>query len=61
MASDGAGACISGTVGNEPFNEPSLGDADAFVFKVSHPPFLSGISDAFNGQLGSAESIWAAP
>ncbi len=60
LATDGAAAFVSGSVGNEPFGEPSLGDSDAFVLKVPHPPSLNGISDAFNGQPGSAESTWTA-
>ena len=60
VATDGAGAYIVGNVHDNPFGDPPIGDSDAFVFKVPHPPLLSGISDAFNGQTGSAASTWTA-
>ena len=60
IATDGAGAYVAGGVNFAPFGEPTVGDADAFVFKVPHPPLLSGISDAFNGQPGTAQSTWTA-
>lgn len=60
VATDGAGAYVAGGVTYDPFGVPTLGDTDAFVFKVPHPPLLSGISDAFNGQPGTAQSTWTA-
>lgn len=60
VATDGAGAYVAGQATYTPFDQPTIGDSDAFLFKVPHPPLLSGISDAFNGQPGSAASTWTA-
>ncbi|MBI1895772.1 MAG: SBBP repeat-containing protein [Acidobacteria bacterium] len=60
VATDSTGAYVAGAAGLAPFGEASIGDLDAFVFKVPHPPFLSGVSDAFTGQAGVAPTTWTA-
>jgi uncharacterized protein (TIGR03437 family) len=60
VATDASGAYVTGGAGHNQIGEPGLGDEDAFVFKVPHPPFLSGVSDAFTGQSGVAPTTWTA-
>lgn len=59
-AADGSGAYITGSSGGMQVGPNPIGDMDGYVFKVPHPPLLSGISDAFNGQVGVAPSTWMA-
>jgi uncharacterized protein (TIGR03437 family) len=60
VATDSAGAyVVGGSSGNQVGPNP-IGDQDAFVFKVPHPPALRGVSDAFTGQIGVAPTTWTA-
>jgi uncharacterized protein (TIGR03437 family) len=53
VAADSAAAYVAGGAGGQ-LGQEFFGDQDAFVFKVPHPPLLSSVSDAFNGQPGVA-------
>jgi uncharacterized protein (TIGR03437 family) len=59
VATDSTGAYVAGEAGLfSELGQQSLGDSDAFVFKVPHPPALNGVSDAFNGQPGVSSTTW---
>ena len=59
-AADGSGAYITGDSGGMQLGPNPIGDQDGFLFKIPHPPLLSGLSDAFTGQPGVAPSTWIA-
>lgn len=60
VAVDSQAAYAAGGSNGNHLGETPIGDQDAFVIKVPHPPFLSGVSDAFNGQPGVAPTTWMA-
>ena len=60
VATDSSGAYVAGAANGAQLGQTGIGDTDAFVFKVPHPPILSGVSDAFNGQAGVAPTTWTA-
>jgi uncharacterized protein (TIGR03437 family) len=60
VATDASGAYVTGGTSGVQFGQQPVGDQDVFVFKVPHPPLLSGVAEAFNGQVGSAQSTWTA-
>ncbi|MBI2688114.1 MAG: SBBP repeat-containing protein [Acidobacteria bacterium] len=60
VATDSTAAYVAGGTDSNQLGQTGLGDQDAFVFKVPHPPFLSGVSDAFTGQAGVAPTTWTA-
>lgn len=61
IASDSSGVYVGGLTSFTNLGETVyFGDSDAFVFKVPHPPVLSGVGDAFTGQSGTAPTTWTA-
>ncbi|MCL5743289.1 MAG: hypothetical protein M1541_05075, partial [Acidobacteria bacterium] len=58
VATDGTGAYLAGTKNGDSLGQVSLGGGDAFLVKVTHPPLITGIADAFTGQPGLASSTW---
>ncbi|MBK5293860.1 MAG: SBBP repeat-containing protein [Acidobacteriia bacterium] len=60
VAVDGNAAYLSASKDGASLLQTPAGDLDALVLKVPHPPEITGISEAFNGQPGSAPTTWTA-
>lgn len=60
VATDLNAAYVSGITASTQLGQTGFGDGDGFVVKVPHPPVLSGVSDAFTGQAGTAPTTWTA-
>jgi uncharacterized protein (TIGR03437 family) len=60
VATDSSGAYVVGGSSGDQVGPDPIGDQDAFVFKVPHPPALRGVSDAFTGLIGVAPTTWTA-
>jgi uncharacterized protein (TIGR03437 family) len=58
VATDSSGAYVAGGSGGMQLGPNPIGDQDGFLFKVPHPPLLTGVSDAFTGQPGVAPTTW---
>jgi uncharacterized protein (TIGR03437 family) len=58
VAVDGGAAYLAGDKNGSTLGQTPLGDLDALLVKVPHPPSLNYVSEAFTGQPGSAPSTW---
>lgn len=58
VAVDGNAAYLAGSKDGSSLQQTPAGDLDALVVRVPHPPEITGISDAFTGQPGSAPTTW---
>lgn len=60
VAVDGNAAYLAASKDGASLLQTPAGDLDALVVRVPHPPEITGISDAFTGQPGSAPTTWTA-
>jgi uncharacterized protein (TIGR03437 family) len=60
VAADGSAAYLAGSKNGASLGQTPLGDQDSLLIKIPHPPEVTGVSDAFNGQTGVAPTTWTA-
>ena len=57
-ASDGSGVYVVGSTSGTNFGLTGLGGTDGFIYKVPHPPVITGVGEAFTGLAGVAPTTW---
>lgn len=60
VAADGSAVYYAGSKDGPSLGQTPLGDLDAVAIKIPHPPEVTGVSEAFNGQVGIAPTTWIA-